>query len=133
MMLNIRKITMNDKQIIAQCSDKGKFKVDSEIFEDENWEFTHGLFSTSNMEDWYMLKLAYAKYCIQRGDEREAFDIYTTILEEIVSNGHINEKYRDIANEAYSSLSKIVWNGSEYIYESGISVIEGYKELFEKL
>ena len=50
---------MNDKQIIAQCSDKGKFKVDSEIFEDENWEFTHGLFSTSNMEDWYMLNIVY--------------------------------------------------------------------------
>jgi hypothetical protein len=30
---------MNDKQIIAQCSDRGKFKINSEIFEDENWEF----------------------------------------------------------------------------------------------
>ena len=124
-------MTMVDKKIIAKCSSKGKFKVTPDIFEDNNREFTIGLFSTPNMEDWYMLKLAYAGYSIQWGNEREAFDIYTTILEETVPNGCINEKYRDIANEAYVALSKMVWSGSEYIWESGISVIEGYKELFE--
>lgn len=122
---------MVDKKKIAQCSSKGKFKVTSDIFEDNNREFPLGLFSTLNMEDWYMLKLAYAEYCIQLGNEREAFDIYTTILEETVTNGCINEKYRDIANEAYVALSKMVWSGSEYIWESGISVLKGYKELFE--
>lgn len=122
---------MVDKKKIAQCSSKGKFKVTSDIFEDNNREFTLGLFSTLNMEDWYMLKLAYAEYCIQLGNEREAFDIYTTILEETVTNGCINEKYRDIANEAYVALSKMVWSGSEYIWESGIPVLKGYKELFE--
>lgn len=123
---------MAHKQKIAQCSNKGNFIVSPEIFENDDWDFELKLFSTSNQRDWYKMKLAYAEYCIQRGDEREAFDIYTCILEKVISNSKIDEKYKDIAFNAYDGLSKVTWSGSEYIWESGISVIDEYRPLFEK-
>ena len=76
---------MANKQKIAQSSAEGKLRVEPEIFDDDNWEFSLRLFSTPNTEDWYTMKLAYAEYSMQREDERGAFDIYTSILEEVVS------------------------------------------------
>ena len=117
---------------IAESSANGMFSVTPDIFEDDDWEFRNGLFSTSDTIEWYMLKLALAENYLQRGDDYDAFEIFKSILNDIVINNHIDEKYQEIACKAYKGLSKVTWNGSDYIWESGISIIENYQHLFNE-
>ena len=117
---------------IAESLANGKFSVTPNIFDDDDWEFRNGLFSTSDTIEWYMLKLALAENYLQRGDDYDAFEIFKSILNDIVINNHIDEKYQEIACKAYKGLSKVTWNGCDYIWESGISIIENYQHLFNE-
>ena len=87
--------------------------------------------STQDTIEWYMMKLALAEYHLQRGNEDDAFEIYKSILDDVVINNHIDDKYHDIAYKAYKGLSKVTWNGRDYIWEAGVSIIDNYKHLFD--
>ena len=118
----------NDK--IAESLANGRFSVTPNIFDDD-WDFINSLFSTQDTIEWYMMKLALAEYHLQRGNEDDAFEIYKSILKDVVINNHIDDKYHDIAYKAYKGLSKVTWNGRDYIWEAGVSIIDNYKHLFD--
>ena len=116
---------------IAESSANGMFSVTPDIFEDDDWEFRNGLFSTPNTTEWYTLKLALAENYLHRGDDYDAFEIYKSILNDDIINNHIDENYHDIACKAYKGLSKVTWSGCDYIWETGMSIVKSYQHLFD--
>jgi hypothetical protein len=121
---------MEKYEKIAESLANGRLYVTPNIFDNDDWDFKNSLFSNQDTTEWYMLKLALAEYHLQRGNEDDAFEIYKSILKDVVINNHIDDKYHDIAYKAYKGLSKVTWNGRDYIWESGISIIDDYKQLF---
>ncbi len=121
---------MEKYEKIAESLANGRLYVTPNIFDNNDWDFKNSLFSNQDTTEWYMLKLALAEYQLQRGNEDDAFEIYKSILKDVVINNHIDDKYHDIAYKAYKGLSKVTWNGRDYIWESGISIIDDYKHLF---
>lgn len=121
---------MEKYEKIAESLANGRLYVTPNIFDNDDWDFKNSLFSNQDTTEWYMLKLALAEYHLERGNEDDAFEIYKSILKDVVINNHIDDKYHDIAYKAYKGLSKVTWNGRDYIWESGISIIDDYKQLF---
>lgn len=121
---------MEKYEKIAESLANGRLYVTPNIFDNDDWDFKNSLFSNQDTTEWYMLKLALAEYHLQRGNEDDAFEIYKSILKDVVINNHIDDKYHDIAYKAYKGLSKVTWNGRDYIWESGISIIDDYTPLF---
>lgn len=121
---------MEKYEKIAESLANGRLYVTPNIFDNDDWDFKNSLFSNQDTTEWYMLKLALAEYHLQRGNEDDVFEIYKSILKDVVINNHIDDKYHDIAYKAYKGLSKVTWNGRDYIWESGISIIDDYKQLF---
>lgn len=121
---------MEKYEKIAESLANGRLYVTPNIFDNDDWDLKNSLFSNQDTTEWYMLKLALAEYHLQRGNEDDAFEIYKSILKDVVINNHIDDKYHDIAYKAYKGLSKVTWNGRDYIWESGISIIDDYKQLF---
>lgn len=121
---------MEKYEKIAESLANGRLYVTPNIFDNDDWDFKNSLFSNQDTTEWYMLELALAEYHLQRGNEDDAFEIYKSILKDVVINNHIDDKYHDIAYKAYKGLSKVTWNGRDYIWESGISIIDDYKQLF---
>lgn len=121
---------MEKYEKIAESLANGRLYVTPNIFDNDDWDFKNSLFSNQDTTEWYMLKLALAEYHLQRGNEDDAFEIYKSILKDVVINNHIDDKYHDIAYKAYKGLSKVTWNSRDYIWESGISIIDDYTPLF---
>lgn len=121
---------MEKYEKIAESLANGRLYITPNIFDNDDWDFKNSLFSNQDTTEWYMLKLALAEYHLQRGNEDDAFEIYKSILKDVVINNHIDDKYHDIAYKAYKGLSKVTWNGRDYIWESGISIIDDYTPLF---
>lgn len=97
---------MEKYEKIAESLANGRLYVTPNIFDNDDWDFKNSLFSNQDTTEWYMLKLALAEYHLQRGNEDDAFEIYKSILKDVVINNHIDDKYHDIAYKAYKGLSK---------------------------
>lgn len=122
---------MKNYQKIAGCTKEGKFHISPEIFETEDVDFTNSLFSTSDMKEWFRMKLAYADHCRLYGDDYEAMNIYADILNDTMAEETPIPLYADIAHKAYIGLSSVTLNGSDFIFERGIDTVDRYRTCFE--
>lgn len=122
---------MKNYQKIAGCTKEGKFHISPKIFETEDCDFTNSLFSTSDMEEWFRMKLVYADHCRLYGDDYEAMIIYTDILNDTMLEETPIPLYADIAQKAYIGLSDVTLNGSDFVFERGIGKVDKYRTWFE--
>ena len=117
---------------IASSTPEGKLNATTYLFDVLDWDYRLSLLGKTTGKEYYELKLIYAKHCQQHADDEAAMDIYTGILDKTVVNGKPLPQYADIAYQAYCGLSNVTFNGSEYIWESGVGLVDMYRNIFEK-
>jgi len=122
---------MSKLQKIAQCNSNGKLWLASDVFEDVSWEFLADIESMSDKREKLRMYLKYADYCLQFQMDKEAFHYYRLILGETIIQNMILLDFKEIAEKAYNGLVNLMHGNDEYIWESGLTVIDCYGDLFE--
>lgn len=122
---------MSKLQKIAQCNSNGKLWLTSDVFEDVSWEFLADIESMSDKKEKLRMYLKYADYCSQFQMDKEAFHYYRLVLGETVIQNMILPDFKEIAKKAYNGLVNLMHGNDEYIWESGLTVIDCYGDLFE--
>lgn len=121
---------MNKGLLMAGSTPNGRLYVTPDYFEYDTWGDRYQLFAHSVEEDYLAAQLVYAEYCMSCGYERDALHTFSDILDRTVIKGQINTQYKELAYKAYSGLSKTVADGSEYVWESGVGILDTYRPIF---
>ncbi len=118
-------------QKIAQCNPNGKLWLTSDVFEDISWEILADIESMSDEKEKLRIYLKYADYCSQLQQDKEAFYYYRLILDRTVIQNEILPNFKETAENAYYGVVNLMHGNDEYIWESGLTVIDCYGDLFK--
>lgn len=121
---------MNKGHLMAGSTPDGKLYVTSNYFEYDIWGDRYQLFAHAEKDDYLTAQLVYAEFCRACGDERDALNTFSEILEMTVMHSKILHQYKELAEKAYSGLSRTVAEGSEYVWESGVGILDSYRHIF---
>ncbi len=122
---------MSILQKIAQCNPNGKLWLTSDVFEDISWELLADIESMSDEKEKIRIYLRYADYCSQLQQDKEAFHYYRLVLDRTIIRNEIMPEFKEIAESAYYGVVSLMHGNDEYIWESGLTVIDCYGDLFK--
>lgn len=120
------------QQKVAHCTPDGDLQLMSnEVFDEICWEFQDEIFSMPQGLERLQKQFKFANFCLQTGRNKDAFCYYRYILQATIENGAIIGGYELIALEVYKILAGFSFSDDEYIWESSLTIIDCYGDLFE--
>lgn len=123
---------MTIQQKVAHCTPEGNLQlISNDVFDEICWEFQYEIFSIPQGLERLQKQLNFANFCLQINKNKEAFCYYHHILQETIKNGAIIDGYELIALEVYKILASFSFSDDEYIWESSLTVIDCYGDLFK--